>query len=426
MFVWFLGIAGWIVGSFMVGQIVFWIGLLVMPIFSILLVYLDLAPKKADFSFIKEGTGIIILKGGQFHKIMISYKGHVINKKTWDVEKKEGVKQALFGGLVLWGIAPFQRIGHYFQRWSHLLEDGTVKSHAEELYHVLLKTDYYVFELPIIKNKSAEDINGVPIEVKIVIPIRIINPYEALFLPQRWLAAISGTVKPVLKRFVAKFRFKEDLTNMRAGKGIEDIQKEQGVVKEEKENGELVSENKIGDNLKDKLWEELKKVFPKGKIFEEGTDEECLRIYGVLLERRGTDIFEVDTSEEYKEMVTAEYRAKQKAKMVVIEGEAEGRAVTNRIIRPIGDIAKQLAGVEKPDSKLTKKDKEKISPYLEEAWSNYLETEAIKAVKPTDKVIVTEGKGIGKTIGRDTAREIIRERISEKDRKEKETKHVKK
>jgi hypothetical protein len=112
--------------------------------------------------------------------------------------------------------------------------------------------------------------------------------------------------------------------------------------------------------------------------------------------------------------------------MVVIEGEAEGRAVVNRIINPIGNIAKQLAGIIKPDSKLTKKDKEKISSYLEEAWSNYLETEAIKAVKPTDKVIVTEGKGVGQTLARDTAREIIRERISEKNRKEEKTKHAEK
>jgi hypothetical protein len=211
---------------------------------------------------------------------------------------------------------------------------------------------------------------------------------------------------------------------MMAGEGIEALQKEKGIVKEE--NGEIVSENKMGDNLKDKLWEELKKVFPKGEIQEEGTDEECLRIYGVLLERRGTDIFEINTSEKYKEMVTAEYEAKQKAKMVVIEGEAEGRAVVNRIINPIGNIAKQLAGIIKPDSKLTKKDKEKISSYLEEAWSNYLETEAIKAVKPTDKVIVTEGKGVGQTLARDTAREIIRERISEKNRKEEKTKHAEK
>lgn len=422
MFIWFLGLIGWIVGSFMIGQIVFWIGLLIMPIFSVLLVYLDLAPRDADFSFIKEATAIIILKGGQFQKIMISYKGHIMNPKTWDVEEKEGVKQAFFGGLRFWGVSPFQKRGHYYQRWSHLHEDGTVKNHGEELYHVLLKTDYYVFELPIIKNKSAQDINGIPIEVKIVVPMRIINPYEALFLPHRWLAAISGTIKPVLKRFVAKFRFKEDLIDMMAGRGIEDIQKEKGIVK--KENGDIISENKMGDNLKDKLWEELKKVFPKGKIQKEGTDEECLRIYGVLLEKRGTDIFEIDTSEEYKKMVTAEYEAKQKAKMAVIEGEAEGRAATNRIINPIWNIAKQLAGVTKPDKKLTKKDKEKISPYFGEAWSNYLETEAIKAVKPTDKVIVTEGKGIGKTVARDTVREAVREKISERNRKEEKTEHT--
>jgi len=47
-----------------------------------------------------------------------------------------------------------------------------------------------------------------------------------------------------------------------------------------------------------------------------------------------------------------------------------------------------------------------------------LETRSIEAVKPTDKVIVTEGKGIGQTVGRDVAREMFRKEISKK-RKEK-------
>jgi len=422
MFVWFLGLIGWIVGSFMVGQIVFWIGLLIMPIFSALLVYFDLAPRDMIFSFVKEGTGIIVMRGGKFDKIIISWRGHAIDTNTWDVVEVPDTKISFFGGLEYWGIPPFQKIGHYQQRWSHLLEDGTVKSHDEELYYVLLKTDYYVFELPITKDKSAEDINGIPIHVKLVVPMRIVNPFEALFRPQRWLAAISGTIKPTLKRFVAKFRYKEDLLDMRAGSGIEKIQKEKGIVK--RENEEIVSENNIGDDLKNQFWQELKRVFPEGQVQREGEDDECLRIYGVLLEKRGTDIFEIDTSEEYKKMVTAEYEAKQKAKMIMITGDAEGKAITNRITTPVWSIAKQLAGIIKPDAKLTKKDRKKISSFQEEAWSNLLESKAIEAIKPRDKIIITEGKGVGKTVARDTAREAVREEISERNREEEEAEHL--
>ena len=424
MFIGLLGIIGWILGSFFLGSIVFWIGLLIMPIFSFILVYFDLAPRDMHFTFVKEGTGVIVMRGGEFDKMIISWKGYTIDPNTWDIIKVSGIRIRLFGGLRFYGIYPFQKIGHYQQRWAHLLEDGTVKKHDEELYYVLLKTDYYVFELPITENNSAEDINGIPIYVRLVVPIRIVNPYEALFRPQRWLAAISGTIKPVLKRFVAKFRYKEDLLDMRAGKGIEDIQKEKGIVKRQ-DDGEIFSENKMGDDLKDQFWQELKKVFPEGQIQGGGQDEECLRIYGTLLQKKGTDIFEIDTSVEYKRMVTAEYEAGQKAKMTVIEGEAKGKATTNTIISPVWNIAKQLAGITKQDGKLTRKEKQKISSYVPEAWSNFLENKSIEAVKPTDKVIVTEGKGIGQTVARDTTREIIRKEISEKNRKEEATENAK-
>ena len=415
MFIWFLGIVGWIVGSFIVGQIVFWVGLLVMPIYSVLLVYYNLAPRDMIFTFVKEGTGIVVTRGGEFDKIIISWKERTIDPNTWDVIEAPDMKIGLFGGLRYWGVPPFQKIFTYAQSWTHLHEDGEIKEHKEPLDYVLLKQDFYIFRIPLTEKKAAQDINGISVDVSLVIPMQTVNAYEALFGPRRWLAAISGTVKPVLKRFVAKFRYKEDLFDMRAGEGIEELQMAKGIIKEE--NGEITSVSKRGDDLRDLLWGELKNVFPGARI-QMMDGEEYLRIYGVLLKRKGTDILEAETSPEYRKMVTAEYEAKQKAKMTVIEGEAKGRAIINKVIDPVWKIAKQLAGIMKKDEKLTKKEKKKISSYLEEAWSNYLETVTIEAIKSTDKVIVTEGKGIGKTVGRDVAREMIREKISRKNREE--------
>jgi len=411
MLVWFLGMIGWIAGSLLIGEMIFLIGLIIMPIFTFLLIYFDLAPRNMIFSFVKEGTGIIVMRGGEFDKIIISWRGYAIDPNTWDIIESPESKIKLFGGLKFFGIPPIQKIGHYKQRWSHLIEDGTVKKHDEELYYVLLKTDFYVFELPITEKDSAEDINGIPIDVKLVIPIRIINPYEAIFRPQRWLAAISGTIKPVLKRFVAKFRYKEDLLDMRAGTGIEDIQKLKGIIKK-LENGEIVSENNVGDDLKDRFWQELKEVFPEGQVQKEGEEKEYLRIYGTLLQKKGTDIFKIDTSSDYKKMVTAEYEARQKAKMTIIEGEAQGKATENRIINPVDKISKKLAGVSEK-KKLTKEEKEKVFVNIPQAFSIFLEDESINSVKKTDKLIITEGKGIGKVVGRDTTREAVREKISE-------------
>ena len=404
--IWFLSLISWIVGSCIFGRVIFWIGLGIVPLFAILLIYFDLAPKDMLFTFVEEGTAKIIVRGGEFRKILISWKDYTIDEKTWDVTKEEGAGIGLFGGLRFYGIPPYQQIFSYHQRWTHLHENGDIKQHAEDLDYVLLKTDFYVFELPLTEKKAAQDINGISIDVKLVIPMRIVNPYEALFGPRRWLAAISGTVKPVLKRFVARYRYKEDLLNMKAGKGIEKVQIKQGITKK---GGQ--SESKEGDDLREKLWQGLKNVFPKGqKHMIEG--EEYFRIYGVLLRRKGIDILEVETSPQYRDMVTKEYEANQKAKMTVITGEAEGKATTRRVTLPVWRIAKQLAGIIKEDEDLSPEERKRISVYIEEAWSNYLETKSIEAVKSTDKVIVTEGKGIGQTVGRDVARETFREEIS--------------
>jgi hypothetical protein len=415
--VWFLGIVVWIVMSFMFGGLIFWIGLGTVIIFTLFLVYFELAPKNLFFTFIEEGTAKIIVKGGEFQKILISWKDHIIDKDTWDVKEKKGVEAGFFGGLRFYGIPPIQQIFSYKQRWVHLHENGDIKEHEEDLNYVLLKTDFYVFDLPLTEKESAQDINGMSLGVKVVIPMRIVNPYEALFGPRRWLAAISGTVKPVVKRFVARYRYKEDLLDMKAGKGIEEIQIENGItrIETDKSTGESksVSEGKEGDDLRDKLWEGLKEIFPEGEVLGAG-GEEFLRIYGVMLRKKGTDILKIETSPHYREMVTKEYEADQEAKMTVITGEAEGRAMTRRTTLPVWHIAKQLAGITKKDEDLSTKERKKISVYLEEAWSNYLETKSIEAIKPTDKIIVTEGKGVGQTVGRDVAREMFRKEISKK------------
>lgn len=416
--VWFLGIVAWIVMSFMVGGPIFWIGLGVVIILTIFLVYFELAPKNLFFTFIEEGTAKIIVKGGEFQKILISWKDYIIDEDTWDVKEKKGVEARFFGGLRFYGIPPYQQIFSYKQRWVHLHENGDIKEHEEDLNYVLLKTDFYVFDLPLTEKESAQDINGISLDVKTVIPMRIVNPYEALFGPRRWLAAISGTVKPVVKRFVARYRYKEDLLDMKAGKGIEEIQKVKGITRIDKSTGESISEAKEGDDLRDKLWEGLKEIFPEGEVLGAG-GEEFLRIYGVMLRKKGTDILKIETSPHYREMVTKEYEADQEAKRIVITDEARGKATTRRLIVPVWNIAKQLAGITKEDKDLRKMEKEKISKYLEEAWSNYLEDAAIQIIKPTDKIIITEGKGIGQTVGRDVAREMFRKEISKERLKEK-------
>ena len=404
----------WIAGFTVAGFTWMWfgIGFIIMLLLTIPFVYRGLAVLGLFLTFVDEGTAKIVVRGNEFDKALIAWKDHHLDKETWDLregEEEKGWFRRLFGGLRFYGIPPFQKIFVYHFRWSHLHEDGTVRSHDEWIDYVLLKMDVYVIELPLVlepgKEEATEDINGMPLGISVLLPISIVNPYRALFLPRRWLPVISGVVQTRVRRFVARYRYKEDLIDMTAGEGIEKIQKKKGLKGKE--------QAKTGEDLWEKFWEELKEDLEREGAELVGED---ICFYGALIRKQGAGVLKIDPSPDYRKLTTRGYEAAQNAKTITITAEAEGKASAQRVKKPTWEIAKDLVGIRKEDKDLTREEVEKISNHLEEAWSNYLEDAAIRAIKPTDKIIVTEGKGIGQTVGRDVVREMIRKEIS-KERK---------
>ncbi len=251
------------VGLGFFGLLSFWlflVGIGVLVLFSINVVYFYLAPNNLFFCFTKEGTAKIITRGGQFHKIHISWEGYTfrINKegpqedkrKNWEIVKgKEPYR--IFGGLRSFPF-PFQKVYAYEFKWSHVDANGEVVDHPKQwLDYVYLKKDVYVIEYPLSEKEGVEDINGVPLGVRVIVPMRIVNPYYSVFVVKRWLPLIAGTVKAVIRSYIANFRYYEDLLSMVAGKGITKLQKDRGIKKEN-----LVQ---TGDDLKENLRQQLKK-----------------------------------------------------------------------------------------------------------------------------------------------------------------------
>jgi len=313
---WFISVAFWFLGVIIFGMPAFFVGLAVFMFFSWLMIYLGLVPKNLFFTFVEEGTCKMVMRGREFERVLIEWKGHTLDDNGDVIEGKEtpGFFKQIFGGLRFYGIPFFQNIYKYRQRWTHLHEDGTVKEHDEELDFVFLKEDLYVFEFVSTDTEAIEDINGMPLSVTVAMPMRIVNPYEAMFVARRWLAMISGIVKAATRRFIARYRYREDLLDMRAGRGIENIQVETGMTDEK---GKAVT--KKGEDLREKFWEELRETLEKEgaevRRKEEGKKkEEEIRIYGVSIIKRGTDILKIDPSPQYRKLTTLEYEADQKAK----------------------------------------------------------------------------------------------------------------
>jgi len=198
----------------------------------IILVYL-LAKSNIFFTIVKEGQAKAILKFGKFEKMIMCYQGYGFNE-DWDVCQKvnnandpclNGVYGAIknandeitgncdlrkdsfrIGGLMWVGIPFVHSVYRYEFRWVSFeqAEEGgklieKTISHEEELDYILVQDDIFYTFL-----KSADSKELVPVDMELLLTIRIINPYKAFFRVQNWLEAVQNQTKPALRGFAAE------------------------------------------------------------------------------------------------------------------------------------------------------------------------------------------------------------------------------
>jgi len=325
-----------------------WLSILVggiVVIIVFLLIFYRLAPANRFTTFVKEGSAKLIVKGEAFEKALIQYadriflgdKKQVEGDKKWEVvEGKE--HRHLFGGLRLYSLLyPLFDVYIYHHHWTHQHADGSIVTHDKWLDYVFLKSDIYVIDLPLKEKEGAEDINGMPMGIKMILPMRIINPYIAVFRVRKWLPMITGIIQARLRQFVTNYRYKEDLLNMRAGVGIKKVQKEAGVPKGD--------QNKQGDDLLQQFWNEAKKDFEaeEGKV-----DENIITVYGVEIDKKGARILKIDPSEDYQRFTTMKYEAEKEKEKTIIQADAERERLDRiySIIQKHGDLGKLVRTLE--------------------------------------------------------------------------------
>jgi len=310
-------------------------------------IYYFLAPRNMWFTFIKEGTAKTVVKGDAVEKFLIQWSDYTFNYKEERTEEKwqiiEGEEKHLFGGLRLYSIFfPLYDIFVYRHKWTHLHENGEVVSHDEWLDFVFLKEDMYVIEIPLVeeedKLEGAEDINGLPLGIQIVVPMRIVNPYVAVFRVRRWLPMISGIVESRLRRFVANFRYKEDLLNMSAGSDIEELHKSTGVAAEFRAEA--------GEDLWKKFWQLLEE-----DLKEEGGEtgsKDTIRLYGVEINKPKSRILKINPPASYRKLTTLQYEAERQKERIEIEAEAEKERIRRvyQTIEKYGEVGKLVRALE--------------------------------------------------------------------------------
>lgn len=234
---------------------IFWpILALVVAIILFLIVYFVLAPRNLWWTFVKEGTTKIVVKGDQFNKALIQWKDYTFDKdwnvvkngtavpedvkkeikqgqiKLYNFDQEEGVYREprhLFGGLRFYGFWPIKDIYIYRFTWTGVKENGEIDRHPTEILdYILLKSDIYWCQLV-----GAEEKELLPLTIELISTVGIKNPYKALFKIENWLEAVINRIKPSIRDYVAKSGYKVLVKKKEAmgGKlhdGMENLRKE--------------------------------------------------------------------------------------------------------------------------------------------------------------------------------------------------------
>ena len=202
----------------------------------IVLVYF-LAKKNIFLTIVKEGQAKAIMKFGEFNRMIMCYQGYAFNE-DWDVCQRvthgmephiNGVYGAIknsddeiietcelrkdprrVGGLMWVGIPFIHSVHKYKFQWTSFEqaeEDGKLiekkVAHKEEkIDYILVQDDiYYTF----LGDAETEEL--VPVDIELLLTIRIINPYKSLFRVQNWLEAVQNQTKPALRGFAADRKY---------------------------------------------------------------------------------------------------------------------------------------------------------------------------------------------------------------------------
>jgi len=293
-----LAIIYWISGFFLPGIV----RLVLLIIFIVFVVpYFILAPKNIWFTFVNEATSKSIVKAGKFEKALIQWKDHTFDKDWNVIEGKEPWHP--FGGLRYYGLFPLKDVYCYYFAWTGVTQEGKIDVHPKEkLDYILLRDDVYYF---IALEQETKPPELVPVDVEILLTIRVINPYKALFAIENWLETAINRIKPITKDCIGKYTY--DKLIHRKGR--------------------------IGD--------EIKILAEKAKVLDD-----FLNRYGV--EIRKIELKDVNPTAKpttaLREATLKKFLAEQEKKAIIVMAEAVSRRRAQETVGAIIQMISQVTG----------------------------------------------------------------------------------
>jgi hypothetical protein len=290
LILWVVSLVG-LVAAGILGLLSFWRligGLVWIGTATLLLAWYWLAPTNRFFTFVKEGTVKIVVKGDAVVKILIQWTGYTLDGEGSVVPDGTETGGKVFreswhpfGGFRYYGFYPIKDIYAYWFKWSGVSEDGKVVHHEKELIDfALLKDDIYWALVD-----ETEDKNQLPLEIELLLTIRITNPYKALFRIQNWLETAINRIKPAVRPVIPAYPYAKWIT---------------------------------------------RKEFLGGQIFEktEALRKELSRDYGVDLRR--VEVKDINPPEKWRQNTIAPYFADLERQATIIKAEGDKKSTILR------------------------------------------------------------------------------------------------
>ncbi len=274
IFLFIVLVLGYTVGSWLTAALT-----LVMLV-AIGILILSLARLNIFFTIVEEGTAKAIMKMGGFHRIIIQYKGKILDDNGNVVD---GYEEHLFGGLRWLGIPFIYSLYKYQFRWKSLrAQSGEIIPNDKHIDYIMLKHDVYVAEI-----KNAECKGMIPLDITLLITARCVNPYRALFVAQDWMEMLINRSEALFRQYVSEYQFEE-------------------LIKEKQKAG-------------GRLWERMEEA---GFVGDEGL---FLKEYGI--EIKGIEMRDINPAGEskkiYEENATKQWLAEKEAARIRTLAEAE-------------------------------------------------------------------------------------------------------
>jgi len=206
------------------------------------------------FTKVEEGTAKAVMSFGGFRKIIFQWKDHWMDQEgnIWregeEVERdperpgkgvRVEIRGHIFGGLWWYGFWPIHKIHRYPLRWTDLrrVEEAGEKIeksqfHDEILGHVMLKPAVYWTKIFKVETCPPERI---PVDIDILITMRIINPYDFLFIaPPTPLEDVLARIDSLMRARVSMLTVDELIALRGKSEVLWDGEKEVTGLKDEK------------------------------------------------------------------------------------------------------------------------------------------------------------------------------------------------